>query len=167
MAVNEKTIKPEWEQVETGDILLDTYIHLKTLGRIVNKDFTFRLTKLGLTRAKFCIIYQLREHFGSTTPTILSKRAYVNKHNISSAITELERDGIVQRSLNPDNHRTTIVSLTKKGIQMADRIINELRRVGHISMNVLANRDLQTFDEMMKKIKYQFLSKVLNDENKR
>ncbi len=162
MAVNEKTIKPEWEQVETDDILLDTYIHLKTLGRIVNKDFTFRLTELGLTRAKFCIIYQLREHFGSTTPTILSKRAYVNKHNISSAITELERDGIVQRRLNPDNNRTTIITLTGKGERYADKIIDNVRKVSHEVMAILNEEELQILDKMLTRIRYHFLSEVFH-----
>lgn len=162
MVIKEKVIKPEWEPLETGDILLDSFVHLKTVGRIVNRDFTSRLTKLGLPRVNFCIIYQLRQKFGSSTPTMLSKRIYVNKHNISQAITELEKDGIVKRTINNSDNRTTIITLTNKGKQYADKIITDVRKLSRRVMSVLSEEELQTLDKMMTRIRYHYLLEILD-----
>ena len=50
MAITEKAVKPELEPVKTGDIVLDCFIHLKWLGRVINRESTTRLTKLGLSQ---------------------------------------------------------------------------------------------------------------------
>lgn len=162
MVIREKGIKPELEPLETGDILLDSFVHLKTVGRIVNRDFTLRLTKLGLTRVKFCIIYQLRQAFGSSTPTMLSKRIFVNKHNISQAITDLERDGIVKRTIDNSDNRTTIITLTNKGKQYADKIITDVGKLSRRVMSILSEEELRTLDKMMARIRYHYLSEILD-----
>jgi len=93
---------------------------------------------------------------------MLSKRIYVNKHNISQAITELEKDGIVKRTINNSDNRTTIITLTNKGKQYADKIITDVRKLSRRVMSVLSEEELQTLDKMMTRIRYHYLLEILD-----
>ena len=162
MVVKEKVIKPELETVETGDALMDTFIHLKSLGRIIDRYLTSRIIKQDLTGVKHSIVYLVSQKFEGITPTILSKRMQRTKHTISRAITELEKDGIVKRTINPDDNRTTIITLTDKGEKYADKIITDMRKISHEAMACLSEEELQRLDEMLKRVRYHFLTEVLD-----
>jgi DNA-binding MarR family transcriptional regulator len=55
--------------------------------------------------------------------TDLSDRLLIRPPSVTGAVDRLERAGLVARDLASVDHRTKLVSLTKKGRQLIDRIL--------------------------------------------
>ena len=161
MKKENRVSEPEYmQQVVTGDILMDGFIHMTALGDIVHRDFDDKLDEMGLTRAKFSILFLLRLQFDSITPTALSKRMPRAKHTISRAITELEKDGLVKRQVNLNNYRSLLITLTEKGKKYADRAIDSIRQMSHEVMACLGEQQLREFDKALKIVRDYLLEKV-------
>lgn len=84
-----------------------------------------RLVKLGLlqqflkngfdiTPSHWNVLCALWES-DSATQTVLAKKAYLDRPNLTRILGRLEKKGFVERKPNPDDHRSYIIQLTKKG----------------------------------------------------
>lgn len=153
--------------VDTGDMQLDVSARLTALGRIVNKLLKSRMSRLGLNLAQVSLLYLLRLKFDKITPTTLSRRTTLTKHTISHAISELEKAGMVKRSMNPDNYRTTFITLTKKGEEYADMVVATHRTLGHDVLSIFNEDELRELDNMLKRIRWHVLSDVVVKERQK
>ncbi len=146
--------------IKTDDPIWDSFIHLASVGDMVHRYFSNRLARIGLTRPKFTILYNLRAGFGTVTPSFISKRIPRAKHTISKAITELENDNMVERRINPKNRRSILISLTEKGEQKADEAIAYARLLSREIMTCINNNDLEALDSYLAALRLEYLTKM-------
>ncbi len=101
--------------------------------------FSFNLQRLASVSTKIAQI-SLSEEFGLTTQewrtlAVLHflKRANVNelanntniqKSQMSRLITQLEADGLMEREVNPEDGRSTLLCLTDKGLEIVLRVLS-------------------------------------------
>ncbi|WP_182886879.1 MarR family winged helix-turn-helix transcriptional regulator [Microbispora sp. H10885] len=63
--------------------------------------------------------------------TVLAERSGLSKQALGEVVTELERHGYVERTIDPDDHRAKIIRLTERGMKArvaAARILGDIER---------------------------------------
>jgi DNA-binding MarR family transcriptional regulator len=127
---------------------------------MVHRYFAARLSNIGLTRPKFAILYQIRAGLSPVAPTFISRRMPRAKHTISQAITELENDGYIKRSINQSNRRSITLSLTKRGEEKTDEALSYARNLSREMMSCFNNTQLQDLDSYLATIRLIYLTKI-------
>ncbi len=68
---------------------------------------------------------------GGSRLTVLAERSGLSKQALGEVVTELERQGYVERTTDPDDQRAKIIRLTERGMQAqaaAARLLGDIER---------------------------------------
>lgn len=92
-----------------GPLLQEAY-------RSADHAISDRLRRRGfdVTRAHSAVLANIDIQTG-TRATVLAERASVTKQAIGQVIDDLERKGLVNRTVDPDDHRARLIRLTARG----------------------------------------------------
>lgn len=101
---------------------MDEYISigylLNTAARLARQDLGNRMHALGLTFPQWTVLKDLACHQGCHCDELnmaaIARRLNTQRPNILGILHRLENLGLVQRTVNPDNRRAHIVSLTDR-----------------------------------------------------
>lgn len=85
------------------------------------------LAKFGLKMGEFDVLATLRRAGApyELSPTDLYEATMLSSGGMTNRIDRLTKMGLVARSPNPDDRRSTLVSLTEKGFELVDGMIAE------------------------------------------
>jgi MarR family transcriptional regulator, 2-MHQ and catechol-resistance regulon repressor len=92
----------------------DTFSHLTAAN----------IRSFGLTPAQFGVIECLG-HLGTMLIGDLTKKHLVSGGNMTVVVDNLEKDGLVERSVNDEDHRAFYVKLTPKGKRLFEKIFSK------------------------------------------
>ncbi len=95
------------------------------LGRALRLARQDVATKLGLSVLQLQLVEHL-DVLGTRRVGQLAKEFDVSQPTISDALSNLEGKGIIARTPDPADGRATVVSLAPTGVEMANRIDDEL-----------------------------------------
>ncbi|MEJ6785427.1 MarR family winged helix-turn-helix transcriptional regulator [Aminobacter sp. Piv2-1] len=125
------------------------------LGREMEKTFA----RHGLNYASFDVLATLRRSGPphALSPGDLSATMMITSGTMTNRVDQLEKAGLVERRLNPDDRRSFIVSLTEKGFATIDaavtdhvatqtRIVETLAPDERTVLNVLLSKFLVGFE---------------------
>ena len=98
----------------------------------------------GIAHNEVAILHMIdacRRRGDRASTTGLSGRLKMNKSSVSQALNAMEEKGWIQRSLDPDNRRQTVIDLTDEGQRMMAEVYKAmiasiarvLERMGHDS----------------------------------
>ena len=138
------------KNVELVDITLQddrmkTFMLLLQTVDAVNKYSDACFFKLGLSQIKFVVLQVLEINGGTMKPTDIARWTFREKHNITTLIRRLERDGLVTIEDSPTDRRSINVTLTKKGkqaLKQARPMANEIMEQVMSSVNEANAADL-------------------------
>lgn len=93
------------------------------LGREMEKTFAAH----GLNYASFDVLATLRRSGApyALSPGDLSATMMITSGTMTNRVDQLEKAGLVERRLNPDDRRSFIVSLTEKGFATIDAAVTD------------------------------------------
>jgi MarR family 2-MHQ and catechol resistance regulon transcriptional repressor len=74
--------------------------------------------KTGLSAIKFIVLNGLAFHGGSMRPSEIAEWTYRERHNVTTLVDRLKRDGLVKTNRNSRDRRVMTVTLTDKGQQV-------------------------------------------------
>lgn len=83
----------------------------------------------------------------------LSKFVFSSKGNISTLLTRMKVKGLIKREDNPDNKRQKKISITKKGIEKMELIIEANK---DFTMDFLSDNDCKQIIELLRKFRHNF-----------
>ena len=107
-----------------------TWLISRTYGRssgLLNDGFAASGT--GLRGYHYRLLAALEE-WGPVGQADLGRSTGVDRSDVANALAELERRGLVERTVNPDNRRRNIVAITRAGseqLQALDRVLDEIQ----------------------------------------
>lgn len=103
------------------------YENFNMLYKELNKCYERFAALCGLPVSAMWIIYSLRvDNAESITQADISKRYFLNKQSVCSAIKKLEKDGYITMRTMPDNAKNKPLQLTEKGRKLAEEKIDKL-----------------------------------------
>lgn len=106
------------------DIILRTFIMFVQTAHIVLKyaDAQF-YRKTGFSATRFIVLGALASNGGSMSPSELAEWTYTERHNITTLVDRLKRDGFVMTNRYSKDRRVITVRLTDKGQQVLSEAI--------------------------------------------
>ncbi|WP_421400629.1 MarR family winged helix-turn-helix transcriptional regulator [Agrobacterium fabrum] len=133
---------------------------LHRLSTHLGREVEAALLKHGLSSSAFDVLATLRRA-GSPyqlSPGDLLAMTMVSSGTMTNRIDQLEKAGLVERIHNPQDRRSVLISLTKRGFAVVEEAVgahveNQHRLVAHLSeeeratLDGLLKRFLQDFEE--------------------
>jgi MarR family 2-MHQ and catechol resistance regulon transcriptional repressor len=113
-----KTTKQYGKKIDNA---LSLWVKLVRAHDTLNHLAAANIRSFGLTAAQFGVVECLG-HLGPMLIGDLTKKHLVSGGNMTVVVDNLEKEGIVERSVNQKDHRAFFVQLTPKGKRLFDKI---------------------------------------------
>ncbi len=133
------------------DLALTLWVKLSRAFAVVNKKVTEDIKKYGLTEPQFGVLECLG-HLGQLSIGELKKKQLVSAGNMTVVVDNLEKEGLVERSREPENRRVVKVQLTAKGIQKFDEIFLSHAKFITQLVSVLTEKEQSDLAKLLKKL---------------
>jgi DNA-binding MarR family transcriptional regulator len=109
---------------------------------------------LGLTDGSYGVLVALRRSGApfELTPTELARHRMMSSGGMTLVVDRLERDGLVERSPNPQDRRGSLVRLTKAGKEAVDRAMERHAAAEQALVEGLSERDREQLAKLLRKL---------------
>jgi DNA-binding MarR family transcriptional regulator len=109
--------------------------------------------KAKITPQQWTVLAALAEEEGAITLVALSRRLMVTKQNMTGMIARLEQLGLADRSEDPNDLRSSRVTLTRRGRALVDRLRPAYDQwVSALADGELSDRELQALTRSLGKL---------------
>ena len=106
----------------------------------------------GIAQGYRAILFNLAENDGVTQFEI-SKRVGVKPPTTSVALSKMESEGYIVRTVNKDDLRKSVVSLTPRGREVVDNMLAVFTDCDKAIASVLTEDELQTLADLLTVVK--------------
>lgn len=138
----------------------EAILNIYFTAALIRKKADRFFRQFGISDVQFNVLnllkYQAGED-GGLSQADLSRMLLVNRANITSLIDRMERDELVLRENDPEDRRTNIIRLTKKGRTLLEKIeepyLEEIRKI----MKPLSRKEMKILNGHMENIRKQVL----------
>ncbi len=129
---------------------IQAYLEIRTTYDAVHRHVSGKLAQWGLSIPKYGVMMRLYDH-GELYLTELSNLIFRGNSNITTLITRLERDGLVER-FNGEDRRVKKIRLTPKGRALIPKVIAQYRVFLHRMMSQnLSAKEQKTLKRLLEK----------------
>jgi DNA-binding MarR family transcriptional regulator len=136
---------------------------LQATDEVVVRQLSAKLSQWGLSLAKYGVLLRLYDH-DSLPLSKIGSLIFRGNSNLTTLIDRMERDGFVEEVKNSTDRRIREVGLTRKGREMAPKIIYEVRNLlDKLFSQALSEEEQKTFIAMLRRIRRQ--SKQMGQSN--
>lgn len=113
-----------------------------------------RSTKSALNNLTILQIQTLRyiHSHEQITTTDLSRIFQVSKPSASALVDRLVENGWIKRNSQPEDRRTLLLTLSKKGMEKLDTICDHRSKITTLVLKSLTRQEKQTFAQILEKI---------------
>ncbi|MEY4360901.1 MAG: hypothetical protein RL391_207 [Actinomycetota bacterium] len=116
-----------WTQ-QRPDLDFDGMTLILKMGAVVRQMTESLRTEfegLGITVAEFDVLATLRRTGpdSALTPSLIAEVAMVKPSGLSHRLNRLEAAGLIERTLDPDDRRSSLVRITSAGRRVVDRAV--------------------------------------------
>lgn len=153
-------IVTQWER-ERPDLDVSSIAvvgRISRLSRHLEKRLNPVFGRHGLNSGEFDVLCALRragEPY-QLTPTALSTSVMLTSGAMTNRLDRLEEAGLIVRRADPDDRRSTFVSLTPSGFELVDRAVED-----HVSnerelLTICTKAEITTLTRLLRKLLSQF-----------
>lgn len=138
------------------NIPLDFIIHVSKLNMILWKYFDSSLGLLGLN--EFIVLYYLNASPDKTLRRIdLAEKVWLTASGITRMLLPMEKIGLVEKKVNPNDARVSLVSLASGGKKQLDEALIRIQEELDDKITPLQSEKLWETTQLLKEIGTQFL----------
>jgi MarR family transcriptional regulator, transcriptional regulator for hemolysin len=135
----------DWNPTDLPALLIA--IAARQLSRINDE----RLRKLGLAVAQIPVLAALKD--GAAIPQKeLARLAGVEQPSMAQLLTRMERDGLIERRPNPDDGRSSLISLTPRALDQLDPGRQALLEGNADALRGMDAGDIETLTRLLKRV---------------
>ena len=109
------------------------------------RHFYPKAARLGLTRGQPRMLRFLGENDGCRQKDIAEK-FYIRAASVSGILSTMEKEGLIERKVNPDSKRETLVYLTELGHEKRKEVMEMYR---DLDQEVFAGFDDEDFNRLL------------------
>lgn len=115
------------------------------------------LAASGLSYAKYRLLmglffHEKFKHRSQMNPSEISEHQGTSRNTISALIRDLEEDGLLERSLDPDDRRKFNIGLTEKGRELVHAHVSSHFRTVGACFDVLDESEQETLSHLLVKL---------------
>ena len=97
------------------DTIMKAFMLLVQVTDAIHKYAEIRFYRSGLSEIKFLTLLVLHKNGGTMTPSDIARWTFRERHDITTLVRRLERDGLVTSERGTVDRRFVYITLTKKG----------------------------------------------------
>jgi DNA-binding MarR family transcriptional regulator len=149
-------VRAQWarEQPQLDTRPLNVVARLGRAAHYVDQGHADFFARHGLSRADWDVLASLRREGPpySLSPTALYRALMRTSGAMSQRLARLERQGLIERELDPADRRGIVVELTAKGRELVERIAEEHLANERRLLEPLSNREQDALAALLKKL---------------
>jgi DNA-binding MarR family transcriptional regulator len=150
--VNSKNIKyPEKKYGDEGNLNLKLIVALKRCLNSITKEISPVFQEAGLTESQFGIL-EVLYHKGPLPICEIIKKTLSSGGNMTVVIDNLEKQELVTRTADPNDRRSYIISLSKKGGSLISQIFPKHVENLNMGLRALNSKEKNIIIELTKKL---------------
>ena len=143
--------KKEIKYGELSDLNLKTLIVLLRTAQSVHKRESKTIKDGGLTVSQFAVL-EILYHKGTLRVCEIIEKALSTGGNMTVVIDNLIKDGLVFRTIDPNDRRVNLINITEKGREIVNDIFpNHLDNVNEV-FSVLTVEEKKDLINLLKKL---------------
>lgn len=139
---------------ESNALNLVLLIRLSRATQLVHKRSATLFNKGGLTTAQFSVL-EVLYHRGNLTINEIIRGILSTGGNMTVVINNLEKEQMVERYTNPEDKRSSLISITEKGKKKVEEIfpshVEDLKEC----FSILSTEEKQLLINLLRKIEKQ------------
>jgi len=140
--------------VDHEDAILRSFILLVQTAYAVLKYADAHLYKKArLSISKLVVMRALATNKGVITPSELAKWTQTERHNITTLIERMKRDGLIRTERNPRDRRFVNVSLTDKGREVLMQAMPVAREIVDQVMSSISEDDALLLEKSLRALR--------------
>ena len=132
-------------------------------------DSTF-YRRSGLSPSKFAVLQILADRGGTMTPSEIARWILRERHNVTTLVSRMKREGFVREEPNPTSRRSIHIILTEKGykkLEEAQPVAKDIANQVVASMSERSLNSLTRTLSMVSKNAHNGLDELTNKNKKR
>jgi MarR family transcriptional regulator, transcriptional regulator for hemolysin len=106
---------------------------------------------LGLGIAQMPVLYALKDG-ASLTQTELAKMARIEQPTMAQLLTRMERDGLIRRTANPHDKRSSLISLTPLALKKLPLAKAALLQGSVEALQGFTEREIATLSRLLRRV---------------
>ena len=136
---------------EENDLNLKVVIGISRANQAIQKQSAVTFKEGGLTTAQFAVLEALY-HKGTLTIQEIIKSILSTGGNMTVVINNLEKEKLIERHVNPEDKRSSLIEITQKGKKIIEEIFpNHLQSLKE-EFKVLTIEEKQVLITILKKL---------------
>lgn len=136
-------------QVYLDENILRTFMLLVQTSDKVVRYANARLNRAGLSLIKFTLLHTLAANGGTMTPSQIAERTFRTRHDITTLVDRLERDGFVTTERQKRDKRYINVTLTDKARQLLPQARTAGREIAGQVMGSTTEADAALLEKLL------------------
>ncbi len=146
--MKEKSLKSYGEKTDKS---MKTVMRLLRVAHILNNKTELFLSKHNLTFNQFKVL-EVLYHKGDLNISSITKLIMGTPGNTTVVVKNLHRDGLIESKKDPNDNRSSILSITSKGSLIMQEIFpNHAKNLSEF-LDVLDDYELKTLYDLLNKI---------------
>ena len=138
-------------QEQSTENIPDVLRCIGRVGRLFTRWADTRLDRLGLSVAQLPVLFALRDGT-SKTQKDLARLAQIEQPTMAQLLARMERGGLVQRLLNPQDNRSSLISLTPQATKRAIKSRTVLIEASKVALKGLSAAEVELLNEMLLRV---------------
>jgi MarR family transcriptional regulator for hemolysin len=107
-----------------------------------------RFQRIGLAAAQMPVLYALKDG-ATSTQTELARMAHIEQPTMAQLLGRMERDGLIKRTANPEDKRSSLVSLTPLAVKKLPAAREVLREGNKLALEGFTEREIETLTKLL------------------
>jgi len=133
------------------DKSMKTIVRLERAGLKIHNMTVNYLIKHNLTFNQFKVL-EVLYHRGDLNVSSITKLTMSTPGNITVVIKNLKRDEWITSIKDPNDSRSSILTITKKGIDIIEEVFPQHAKNLHKAFEVLTDNELDTLYDLLNKV---------------
>lgn len=124
---------------------------LTTAQHTVSQSLNVKLSDYDITPSQYAVLRCLWEK-EDMTPKQISERLFLENSTISGVLDRMQKKGLVERLVNPEDRREIRVTVTEKGKELEQPIQEIIEEVNHTVLKGFSEEEIAFLKESLRKI---------------
>jgi MarR family transcriptional regulator, transcriptional regulator for hemolysin len=138
-------------QEQSTQHIPDVLQRIGRAGRLFTRWADTRLERFGFSVAQLPVLFALRNG-ASKTQKDLARLAQIEQPTMAQLQARMERDGLIERSLNPRDNRSSLVSLTPQAAKQAIKSRTVLTEASKVALEGFSAAEVALLNEMLRRV---------------
>jgi DNA-binding MarR family transcriptional regulator len=132
--------------------VLDTLDNQSQINIEMNFWFNEMMKYHGVSYSAYRIIRLLRKYPDGIEPSVIADKLTIMRQTVTNMVDDLQKDYLVERMPHPVDRRRIYVKLTQEGIEVANKLVEEMTNVQNSVLSQFTNEEMGKYLETRKKI---------------